>query len=103
MANPNELLKKEWSEVNVVTIFTDKGRVAEQTQVFTYARDPDDERPEELVMADFKRRVLAYAEYRSQNPVFVDGTDTSSFRLLPPWAVKEVRVEVRNLGTVLLS
>lgn len=103
MLTPNELLQKEWTEVSVITVYTDKGRVAEQTQVFTYALDPDDERPEEMVKTDFKRRVLAYAEYRSQNPIFVDGTDTSSFRVLPPWAVKEVRIEVHNLGTVLLS
>lgn len=54
----------------------------------------------EVTVDEFKRRVLDGARSLATSPLKVPTPVTNQIRILPPWAVKEVSIQVRDVAPV---
>lgn len=54
----------------------------------------------EVTVDEFKRRVLDAARSLATSPLKVPTPITNQIRILPPWAVKEVSIQVRDVAPV---
>jgi len=54
----------------------------------------------EVTVDEFKRRVLDGARSLATSPLKVPTPVTNQIRILPPWAVKEVSIQVRDVASV---
>lgn len=54
----------------------------------------------EVTVDEFKRRVLDAAHNLATSPLVVPTSITNQIRILPPWAVKEVSIQVRDVAPI---
>lgn len=54
-----------------------------------------------LSQAEFLQRVVGWAKTLATNPFQVPGHTANRFRILPPWAIKEVEVEAVGAANII--
>lgn len=55
----------------------------------------------EVTPDEFKRRVLDAAHNLATSPLIAPTPITNQIRILPPWAVKEVSIQVRDVAPII--
>ena len=50
---------------------------------------------------EFKRRILENADHMLQSSLKVQDANSNTIRILPPWAIRQVAIEVKNLRPIL--
>lgn len=124
----SEHLDQPWEDVTVTLYYQDGNKLSSKAFRVNRAEQEERERkemlqaidgpayPEEdrdtaikeaeahvLSPADFRKRILVNAEHMVTSATRVPGAEPHEVRVLPPWAMREVRIEVHNLESRILT
>lgn len=113
MSEQTKLLDQPWEDVTITFRYQDGRKIPERAITLNRAEVEAEERKNladqgadpaiveahELTPDEFQLRILGNAERMATSSIRVPGDAPHTFRILPPWAVREVEISVNNLAS----